>query len=77
MFRPDKDSLPRWYGNLKEYKLTFAGANTPTDTSDDVYSLYLTRCAIDKRSSGQYSHRQFNTDTLSFWTTPIRPRQQM
>ncbi len=28
MFRPDKDALPRWRGNLKQYKLGFDSSNT-------------------------------------------------
>ena len=70
MFRPDKDSLPRWYGNLKEYKLTFQGADTPSNLADDVYSLYLTDARSTNARVVSSVTGQFTTDALSFWTTP-------
>ena len=50
MFRPDQDALPRWNGNLKQYKLGIEGGLLRTLDADDnsaINSLtgFITECA--------------------------------
>ncbi|MGH9198893.1 MAG: hypothetical protein ACRD1T_24600, partial [Acidimicrobiia bacterium] len=57
VFRPDQNSLPRWYGNLKEYQLILSGGT--------VYLGDTTGVRADNPTSG------FITDNAtSYWTAP-------
>ena len=59
MFRPDKKALPRWFGNLKRYKLIPVGsdvklgdASNPAQPAVNDQTGFVTDCAV------------------SYWTTP-------
>jgi type IV pilus assembly protein PilY1 len=57
VFRPDIDALPRWNGNLKQYKLGLVGNQLLTLDADDQSAInastgFITECA------------------RSFWSTP-------
>jgi len=50
MFRPDKDGMPRWAGNLKQYKLAKVGAQLKTVDADGAQAInpgtgFITECA--------------------------------
>jgi type IV pilus assembly protein PilY1 len=50
MFRPDRDALPRWYGNLKQYKLGLVGNQLKLLDADDDLAInpdsgFVTECA--------------------------------
>ncbi len=51
MFRPDPDSLPRWFGNLKQYKLGYAGGILQLLDADDSAAIstggsdFIAECA--------------------------------
>ncbi|MBK7989951.1 MAG: hypothetical protein IPK05_07665 [Comamonadaceae bacterium] len=52
MFRPDKDSNPRWKGNLKQYKLAKINNVLNLADADDAAALnnstgFITECARD------------------------------
>ena len=58
MFRPDQDAFPRWYGNLKQYKLGVVGTELRTLDADDDPAInsgtgFIAECA------------------RSFWTPPV------
>lgn len=67
MFRPDKDVLPRWHGNLKQYKLGYVGSDTELKLldADDAAAIssggkgFIAECA-----------RSFWTPTTpdTYWT---------
>ena len=54
MFRPDRNALPRWYGNLKQYQiavapdgtLNLADSNTPPDLAINTLTGFITPCAL-------------------------------
>ena len=57
VFRPDENSLPKWFGNLKEYQLILSGGT--------VYLGDATGVRADNPTSG------FITNTaMSYWTAP-------
>jgi type IV pilus assembly protein PilY1 len=58
LFRPDKDALPRWYGNLKRYKV----APDPNDADLLILADRLGKNAVNA-SSGF-----FEPCAASFWT---------
>ena len=50
MFRPDKNGLPRWYGNLKQYKLGLSSNRLRTLDADSEVAIntstgFITECA--------------------------------
>ena len=50
MFRPDSDGLPRWAGNLKQYKLGVFGTNLQLQDADSAGAInsgtgFITSCA--------------------------------
>lgn len=50
MFRPDSDALPRWAGNLKQYKLGLVGSTLRTQDADGNSAInsatgFITECA--------------------------------
>jgi len=50
MFRPDSAGLPRWSGNLKQYKLGISGGRIETQDADSVRAVnnltgFITECA--------------------------------
>jgi type IV pilus assembly protein PilY1 len=50
MFRPNANGLPRWYGNLKQYKLGLDGGRLRTLDADSVAAInsstgFITECA--------------------------------
>jgi len=50
MFRPDADALPRWSGNLKQYKLAKVGSQLKTVDADGSQAInpgtgFITECA--------------------------------
>ena len=51
MFRPDPDALPRWVGNLKQYKLGLVNNNLQTQDADGV-----TRSARQGPALSQSAH---------------------
>lgn len=64
MFRPDENSLPRWAGNLKQYKLGFVGENLNLLDADNSGAIngqtgFIAECA-----------RSFWTPTTldNYWT---------
>lgn len=64
MFRPDENALPRWYGNLKQYKLGYLNGTLQLLDADD-------HSAISAASSGFIDEcaRSFWTPTASdgYW----------
>ena len=57
VFRPDQDSLPKWFGNLKEYQLILSGGT--------IYLGDATGVRADNPTTG------FITDpAASYWTAP-------
>ncbi|MES2181371.1 MAG: PilC/PilY family type IV pilus protein [Pseudomonadota bacterium] len=62
MFRPDKHGLPRWYGNLKQYKLGYVGNSTTLQLLDADNTR-----AISSSGSGFVAEC-----ARSFWT-PVTP----
>jgi type IV pilus assembly protein PilY1 len=58
VFRPDANKLPRWFGNLKMYKL---GVDTATQT------LFLADAAGNVASNSSTGF--ISSSALSFWTT--------
>jgi type IV pilus assembly protein PilY1 len=51
MFRPNEDALPRWTGNLKQYKLGFVGDELRLQDSQGSHAInaltgFITECAI-------------------------------
>lgn len=65
MFRPDPDSLPRWPGNLKLYRL---GVNNNNLVLSDQRTTDPANVATEELSIG--ANGQFADDAWSFWTTP-------
>ncbi|MCQ4301122.1 PilC/PilY family type IV pilus protein [Pseudomonas songnenensis] len=68
MFRPDADGFPRWYGNLKQYKLGYIGSDLRLLDADGVSAInsntgFITECA-----------RSFWTPTAadSYWSFSAR-----
>jgi type IV pilus assembly protein PilY1 len=59
VFRPDKDALPRWYGNLKEYQLAFDAA------TNEVFLADSNGLNITSPTTGFVVD-----DAVSFWTSP-------
>jgi type IV pilus assembly protein PilY1 len=59
MFRPDRDSLPRWVGNLKQYKLGFVGSSLELIDADN-------KAAVSSSGSNFIAEC-----ARSFWTPPI------
>jgi type IV pilus assembly protein PilY1 len=57
VFRPDENSLPRWYGNLKEYQLILSGGT--------VYLGDTTGVRADNPTSGFITN-----NATSYWTAP-------
>ena len=58
VFRPDADALPRWVGNLKEYRLAY-------DTSlQQAYLADVNGTAVASNSTGFV-----NSNAQSYWTT--------
>lgn len=50
MFRPDQDSFPRWYGNLKQYKLGYSGGilqllDAGNTAAINTSTGFITECA--------------------------------
>ena len=50
MFRPDRDALPRWVGNLKQYKLGITAGRLDTQDADSNSAInsatgFITECA--------------------------------
>ena len=50
MFRPDRDALPRWVGNLKQYKLGLGNGRLQTQDANSVSAInsstgFITECA--------------------------------
>ena len=70
MFRPDPNSLPRWYGNLKRYQLaTFSGAVDLADINGlnavDTTTGFLVPCAVSwwtTDSTSSANNNPGNTD---------------
>ena len=60
VFRPDGDSKPRWYGNLKEYQLAL-------DSNNQLYlgDAQNPPVAVESPSTGFVVN-----NAMSFWTTP-------
>ena len=58
VFRPDADALPRWVGNLKEYKLAY------DETLQQAYMADVNGAAVASNSTGFV-----NTSAKSYWTT--------
>ncbi|HEX9180011.1 MAG TPA: hypothetical protein VF859_06435, partial [Burkholderiales bacterium] len=59
VFRPDKDALPRWYGNLKQYQLAFDTA------TNEVFLADRNGLNITSPTTGFVVD-----DAISFWTSP-------
>lgn len=57
VFRPDADALPRWVGNLKEYKLAY------DSTLQQAYMADVNGTAVASNSTGFV-----NTNAQSYWT---------
>ena len=57
VFRPDADALPRWIGNLKEYKLAY------DDALQQAYMADVNGTAVASNSTGFV-----NTNAQSYWT---------
>jgi len=57
VFRPDAESSPRWYGNLKQYQLAL-------DNAGDLYLADVNKLAIENASTGF-----INPNVTSFWTS--------
>ena len=50
MFRPDRDALPRWVGNLKQYKLGITAGRLDTQDANSASAInsntgFITECA--------------------------------
>jgi type IV pilus assembly protein PilY1 len=63
VFRPDANSNPRWYGNLKQYQLAL-------DSTDQIYlgDAQNPPLAVESPVTGFVVD-----DAMSFWTTPTTP----
>jgi type IV pilus assembly protein PilY1 len=61
VFRPDAQKLPRWFGNLKMYKLG-------VDTSTTIPTLFLADANGNVAANNQTGF--ISGSALSFWTTP-------
>jgi hypothetical protein len=64
MFRPDSQSYPRWFGNLKRYQLIDTGSSIALGDSTGVSAVniqtgFLTDCAIS----------YWTTDSGTYWST--------
>ena len=57
VFRPDQDSLPKWFGNLKEYQLILSGGT--------IYLGDATGVRADNPTSGFITNA-----AASYWTAP-------
>ena len=57
VFRPDPDALPRWMGNLKEYRLAVSAADT-------LFLADVNGDAVENTSTGFVS-----PSALSYWTS--------
>lgn len=67
MFRPDPDSKPRWFGNLKQYKLGFFG--TRVDLADEFGAQaintntgFVTECATSFWTTNSGAYFDWPTD---------------
>jgi type IV pilus assembly protein PilY1 len=58
VFRPDPDALPRWPGNLKEYRLAVSSADT-------LFLADVNGDAVENASTGFVS-----PTAVSYWTAP-------
>lgn len=58
VFRPDADALPRWVGNLKEYKLAY------DETLQQAYMADVNGSAVASNSTGFV-----NSNAKSYWTS--------
>ena len=66
LFRPDKDSQPRWYGNLKRYQI----ARDPNDATKLILGDKLGKNAVNPNSGF------FESCAASFWTEDSGPYWQ-
>ena len=57
VFRPDAEASPRWYGNLKQYKLAL-------DSAGDLFLADVNSVAIENSATGF-----INPNVTSVWTT--------
>jgi Tfp pilus tip-associated adhesin PilY1 len=60
MFRPDPERDPRWFGNLKLYKLAF----------DDIKGIFLSDASIPAKDAVNAQTGFITQDAISFWTAP-------
>ena len=75
MFRPDPDALPRWAGNLKQYKLGYVSSSFQLVDADDAAAIsssgsdFIAECA-----------RSFWTPALgstdTYWSAYVEPNCQ-
>jgi type IV pilus assembly protein PilY1 len=63
VFRPDTDSKPRWYGNLKQYRLAVDSSNVPF-----LGDAQTPPVSVESLSTGFVVN-----NAMSFWTTPTTP----
>ena len=64
MFRPDKDAFPRWYGNLKQYKLAKVGDTLRTvDAYGYTETINSSTGFIDKCARSYWT----GTSTDTYW----------
>ena len=63
VFRPDADSNPRWYGNLKQYRLAL-------DSNNQIFlgDAQNPPLVVESLATGFVVN-----DAMSFWTTPTTP----
>ncbi|MFZ6048043.1 pilus assembly protein [Pseudomonas sp. CR3202] len=67
MFRPDKDALPRWYGNLKQYKLAYVGGVLRLVDADDASAISASGSGFISECARSY-WTPVKTATDSYWT---------
>ncbi|WP_052659185.1 PilC/PilY family type IV pilus protein [Pseudomonas sp. LFM046] len=68
MFRPDKDALPRWHGNLKQYKLAFLNGVLRLADADDSSAISSSGSGFISECARSY-WTPAKTATDSYWTS--------
>lgn len=63
MFRPDPDALPRWYGNLKQFKIELFGNDAKLADKNGLEALAATTGFIQACATSFWT-----TDSGSYWS---------
>ncbi|MDH4873341.1 pilus assembly protein PilY [Pseudomonas sp. BN515] len=67
MFRPDRNALPRWHGNLKQYKLAFLNGELKLADADNISAISSSGSGFIAECARSY-WTPIKTATDNYWT---------